>query len=155
MAVLELLVHVGLDHVHGHVARAFNHGLHIVFPRDLGQLAQGAQFGKLRFVVGIVVATRTQAIAQAKAHVVGLHDFANLFEVRVQEVFFMVGNTPFRQNRTTTADNASAAVGCEVDKGQTYTRVDGEVVHPLFGLLNQGIAEDVPSQVFGNAAHFF
>ena len=35
VAVLELLVHVGLDQVHRHVARAFDHGLHVVLPGDL------------------------------------------------------------------------------------------------------------------------
>ncbi len=53
VAVLELLGHVGLDHVHGHVAGAFDHGLHVVLPGDLRQLAQGVQLGELGFVVGV------------------------------------------------------------------------------------------------------
>ena len=63
VAMLKLQVHILLDHVHRHMARAFDHGLHIVLPSDFGQLAQRFQFGKLGFVVGIAGATWAQAIA--------------------------------------------------------------------------------------------
>ncbi len=36
------------------MAGPFYHHLHIVFPCNLGQLAQRLQFAQLRFVVGIV-----------------------------------------------------------------------------------------------------
>ena len=38
-ADLELLVHIGLDLVHGHMAWAFNHHLDIMLPGNLGQFA--------------------------------------------------------------------------------------------------------------------
>ena len=57
-ADLELLVHVLLDQVHGHVARALDHHLHVVLPGDLRQLAQGVELGELRRVVGVGDASR-------------------------------------------------------------------------------------------------
>jgi hypothetical protein len=40
------------------------------------------------------------------------------------------------------------------DEGQAHAGVDGEVVHALFGLFDQGVAEDLPGQVLGDAATF-
>ncbi len=64
VATLQLLVHVLFDLVHGHVARTFDHHLTVLGPSDLGQLAQGFQLGKLRFVVGVRNRTGTQTIAK-------------------------------------------------------------------------------------------
>ena len=66
VAGFQLLRHVGLDHVHGHTAGAFDHGLHVVLPGDLRQLAQVLQLGKLRLVVGVAGAAGAQAVAQAE-----------------------------------------------------------------------------------------
>ena len=41
MADFQLQIHVFLDHMHGHVAGTLDHGLHVVLPRDFGELAQG------------------------------------------------------------------------------------------------------------------
>src|SRR5690606_38272115 len=38
---------------------------------------------------------------------------------------------------------------------QAHAGVDGEVVHPLLRLFDQGVAEDLPGQVLGNAADLF
>jgi len=48
-----LLFHVLFDHVHGDVARAFVHHLHVLFPGALGQLALGEKLCELRFVVRV------------------------------------------------------------------------------------------------------
>ena len=53
VAPLELFLHVLFDHVHGDVARAFVHHLHVLFPGALGQLALRVKFGELRFVVRV------------------------------------------------------------------------------------------------------
>ena len=53
VAPLELFLHVLLDHVHGNMARAFVHHLHMLFPRALGQLALRVKFGELRFVIRV------------------------------------------------------------------------------------------------------
>ena len=49
----ELLVHIGLDLVHGHMAGPLDHHLTIPGPGDLGEFAQRLQFGELRLVIGI------------------------------------------------------------------------------------------------------
>ncbi len=49
------------------MAGAFDHGLHVVLPGDLGQLAQGVQLGKLRLVVGVAMRAGAQAVAQAES----------------------------------------------------------------------------------------
>jgi hypothetical protein len=51
-------------------------------------------------------------------------------------------------------DDAGDALGRQRDEGQADARVDGEVIDALFGLLDQRVAEDVPGQVFGDAATF-
>ena len=90
----ELLVHVLLDQLHRHVAGAFDHGLDVVLPGDLGQLAQRLQLAELRGVVGIGDAARAQAVAQREGDVVGLHDLADVLEVRVEEVLLVVRQAP-------------------------------------------------------------
>ena len=87
VSLLQLQVHIFFDQVHRHAARAFDHYLNVVFPGDLGQLAQGFQFNELRFVIGIVDRTRAQAIAKAEADIVGFHDVADIFEMIVKERF--------------------------------------------------------------------
>jgi hypothetical protein len=62
-----------------------------VLPRDVGQFAERLQFGELRFVVGIESRPRPQAVAERKRDVVRFHDFANLFESRVEKRFLVMG----------------------------------------------------------------
>src|SRR5690606_7584221 len=52
------------------------------------------------------------------------------------------------------ADDAGDAFGGHRDVGEAHPGVDGEVVDALFGLLDQGVAEDVPGEVLGDAADF-
>ena len=149
--MLELLVHVGLDHVHGHVTRAFDHHLHVVLPGDLGELTQGAQFTELGFIVGIGNGTGAQAIPETEGHVVGLHDLADVFEMSVEEALFMVRQAPLGHDRTAAGDNTGDPVGGHRHVAQQNAGVNGEVAHPLLGLLDQGVAEDFPGQVFSHA----
>ncbi|MNB87228.1 hypothetical protein D3C75_342040 [compost metagenome] len=98
MAVFQLLGHVAADHLHRHMARAFDHHLHVIFPGNFGQLAQGVQLGKLGFVVGVANGSRTQTVAQRQRDVVRGADLADFAEVLVQEVFLMMGQAPLRHN---------------------------------------------------------
>ena len=118
------------------MARAFDHDLYVVFPCFGGQFAQGVQFGELRFVVGIGNAAGAQAVAEAERHIIRLHDFADFVEMRVEEVFFVVGETPFRHNRTAARYDAGEAVGRHRHIAQQYACVQGEIVHALFCLLD-------------------
>ena len=113
------------------------------------------QFGELRFVVGVIQRARTQAVAETEADVVGLHDLADIFEVGVEEIFLVVRQTPFGEDRAAARDDAGHALGGHRHVGEPHPGVDGEVVHALLGLLDQGVAEDFPGQVLGLAVHFF
>jgi hypothetical protein len=154
-AEAQLLVHVELDHVHRHMAGALDHHLHVVLPGDLGQFAQGFQLAHLRRVVGVVDRTGAQAVAEAEGHVVGLHDVADVLEVGVEEVFLVVRQTPLGQDRAAAADDAGHALGGQRHVAQQHAGVDGEVIDALLGLFDQGVAEDLPGQVFGLAVDLF
>ena len=151
VADFELLGHVLLDQVHGHVAGALDHHLHVVLPGDLGQLAQRLQLGELGLVVGVGDAAGTQAVAQREGHVVGLHDLADVLEVRVEEVLLVVGQAPLGEDGAAAADDAGDALGGQRHVAQQHAGVDGEVVHALLGLLDERVAEDLPGEVLGLA----
>ncbi len=151
VAMLDLLVHVFLDHVHGHMAGAFDHYLHVVLPGDLGELAQGAQLGELGLVVGVGHGAGAQAITEAEGHVVGLHDLADVLEMGVEETLLVVGQAPLGHDRAAPRDNAGDALGGHRYIAQQHAGVDGEVVHALLGLLDQGVAVNLPGQVLGHA----
>jgi hypothetical protein len=93
------------------MAGAFDHDLHVVFPGDLGQFAEGLEFAELGFVVGVVDRAGTQAVAEAEGDVVGLHDFADFLEVGVEEAFLVVGQTPLGHDRAAAGDDAGHPVG--------------------------------------------
>ena len=63
---------------------------HVVLPRLQRQFAQRLQLGELGRVVGVGQAAGPQAVAQAEGHVVGLHDLAQLVEVRVPRILLVV-----------------------------------------------------------------
>ncbi|CAE6853589.1 hypothetical protein R69658_07281 [Paraburkholderia aspalathi] len=147
----ELQVHVLLDQLHRHVAGALDHGLNVVLPRDLRELAERLQFAELRFVVGIVDRTGAQTVAEREGYVIRLHDFADVFEVLVQEAFLVVSEAPLRHDRAAARDDARHTLRCERHVLQTHARVNREVVDALFRLFDQRVAEDFPRQIFGLA----
>ncbi|KGD50920.1 hypothetical protein DP43_4898 [Burkholderia pseudomallei] len=151
LAPVELKIHVLLDQLHRHVAGAFDHHLHVVLPRDLRELAERFQFAELRFVVRVVDRAGAQAVAEREAHVVRLHDLADLFEVFVQEAFLVVREAPLRHDRAAARHDARHPVRGERHVLQAHARVDREVVDALLGLLDQRVAEDFPGQVLGLA----
>lgn len=71
----------------------------------------------------------------------------------VSEVFLVVRNAPFGVDRPPSADDARQAVGRVRHKSKQKTGVDGEVVHPLLGLFDKRVAEDLPSEILSNAVH--
>ena len=88
----------------------FVHHLATHLPGNLGQFALGLQFGKLRLVIGIGDRARPQPVAQAEAHIVGPHDFADLAEMRVEEVLPVMRQAPLGQDRAAAGDDARHAV---------------------------------------------
>ena len=151
-AFAQLLVHVGLDLVHGHVARALDHDLAALVPGDLGELAQGLELGELRGIVGVGVAAGPQAVAQRERHVVLAHDVANVAEVLVEEALAMLGQAPLRHHRAAAAHDAGDALGRQRHMGQPHAGMDGEVVDALLALLDQRVAIDLPRELGGIAA---
>ena len=155
VAHLLLQRHVLGDAVQRDVAGALDHDLDVVAPRHLGELAQGAQLGELRLVVGIGDRARPQPVAQGEGDVVGGEDLAQLLEAGVEEVLLVMGQTPRRHDRAAAAHDARHASGRERDVAQQDPGVDGEVVDTLLGLLDDGVAVDLPGELLGPAVHFF
>ena len=151
VAPLELLVHVLLDHVHRHMARAFVHDLHTTIPSARGELTLRLQFGELGIVIGIGNRTRTEAVTDREADVVGRHDVADIVPMGVEEILLMVREAPLGHDRATAGDDTGNATGGHRDVGQTDAGVNREVIDALLGLLDERVAENLPSQVFGAA----
>ncbi len=73
--------------------------------------------------------------------------------VFVRKVFLVVCNAPLCVDGTTAADNTGQAVSSVRHKREQYSRMDGEVVHPLLCLLDKRVPEDLPCEVLSDAAH--
>ena len=63
-----------------------------------------------------------------------------------------MGQAPLGHDRAAARNDAGDALGGQVDEGQAHAGVDGEVIHALLGLLDQGVAVQLPGQVLGDAA---
>ena len=63
----------------------------------------------------------------------------------------MVRQAPFGHDRAAARDDAGQTLSGRRDVAQQYAGVNGEVVDALFGLFQQGIAEDFPGEVLGDA----
>jgi len=150
-AVLELLVHVLFDHMQGDMTRALDHDLYLVPPGDPGQLAEGLQLRELGLVVGVRDGAGAQAVAQTEGDVIGLHDLADVFEMGVEKTLLVVGETPLGHDGTTAGDDAGDPFRGQGHMAQQHAGMDGEVIHPLLGLFDKGIAEQLPGQFLGLA----
>ena len=155
VAPLELLGHVFLDHVHGHVAGAFVHDLHALGPGAVGQLALHFELAKLRLVIRIGNGAGAETVADGEGDIVGGHDVADVVPVGVEEVFLVVGQAPLGHDAAATADDAGHAGGRHGHKAQQHAGVDGEVIDALLRLLDERVAEELPGEVLGLAVHFF
>ena len=146
-AFLELLLHVDLDLVHGHVAGTFDHHLAALVPGDLGELAQGLELGELGAVVGVGDRARPQAVAERERHVVFAHDVADLVEALVEEALLVAGEAPLRHDRAAARNDPGDAVGGEVDVAEPHAGVDGEIVDALLALLDQRVLVALPVEL--------
>ena len=155
VALLDLTLHVLPDLVHGHVSRALDKGLHVVIPGAGDQLAHSVEFCKLRLVVGILDATGTEPVAQRDGRVVRSQDVADVIEVFVEEGFAVVEEAPFAHDAAAPADDAAQTLVRQVDIMPPDACVDGEVVHALLALLDEGVAVEFPGKVFHPSVYFF
>ena len=154
VADLELPVHILLDLVHRHMAGAFDHHLHIVLLRDAVEFAQRVEFGELRGVIGVGGRAGAQAVAQRERHVILLQEFADVLEMRVEEILLVMRQAPFGQDRAAAGDDAGDALGRQRNMRQPHAGMDGEIIHALLALLDQRVAIDFPGQFLGDAADF-
>jgi len=159
-APFELLGHVFLDHVHGHMARAFVHHLHALGPRAFGEFALHFEFAELlggrpQGLVGVGNRAGTQAVADTERDVIRGHDVTDVVPVGVEEILLVMRETPFGQDAAAARDDAGHAVGRERHEAQQHAGVNGEVIHALLGLFDEGVAEEFPREVLGFAADFF
>ena len=138
--------------MHGDVARALVHDLHVVLPGDARQLALRLELRELRLVVRIGDRPGTQAVAERERDVVGAHDLADLAEVRVREVLLVMREAPLRQDRSAARHDAGDAPGGHRDVAQQHAGVDREVVDALLALLDERVAVDLPGQILRPAA---
>jgi len=63
--------------------------------RAAGEFALHFEFAELRFVVGVGNRAGTQAVADAERDVIRGHDVADVVPVGVEEIFFVMRETPF------------------------------------------------------------
>ena len=155
MAPLELFLHIFLDHVHGDMTGAFVHDLDTVSPSPLGEVALNFEFSKLGIIIGVGDRAWAESVADGKADIVSRHNFANFIPMSVGEIFLVMREAPFGEDRATAADDSRHAFGGHGDEAEEYPGVDGEVVDALFCLFDEGIAVEFPGEVFGFAVDFF
>mmetsp|Transcript_59573 Transcript_59573/g.72914 ORF Transcript_59573/g.72914 Transcript_59573/m.72914 type:complete len:477 (+) Transcript_59573:302-1732(+) len=150
VAPVQLFAHVVGDLVQWHMPWAFIHDLDTLLPSTLGQIALHLELAELGLVIGILDAARTESITNAEGHVVLLANVQNVIPVLVCEILLVLGDAQLGMDGTTTADNTSEALGCQWHKTQQHTRMNRPIVHTLFGLLDQRLAEDLPRQILRN-----
>src|SRR5207237_7127672 len=110
---------------------------------------------KVRFVNRIRNATRTQTVAEAKAHIIDAHDFANLTETRIKKAFLMMRQAPLGHDRTAAGDNAGDPVGGERDVAKQDPGMNGEIIDALLALLDQSVAINLPGEFLRLAPDLF
>ena len=67
----------------------------------------------------------------------------------------MVHEAPLRHDRAAARHDAGHAFCCERHVLQQHAGVDREIVHSLFGLFDQRVAIDLPSEILHLAVDFF
>ena len=145
---LDLAFHILLNLVQRYVSRSFDESLYILFPGTENQLAQGVEFSKLCLIVGIGNAPWTQTVSQRYGHIVLGKNVADVVKVFVKKTFLIVDEAPLAHDASATAHDTAQPLVRQVDIMQADTGMDGEVIHPLFALLDEGVPIDFPSKVF-------
>ncbi len=110
VAEAPLQLHVVFDLVERHVPGPFDHHLHAVGPRPLGQLADGLQLGQLGLIGRVGQPARAQPVADREGHVVAAHDLADLVPQLVHRVLAPVREHPLGQQRAAAGDDADEAI---------------------------------------------
>ena len=138
-----LQLHVELDLIEGHVSRAFDHDLHAVPPRPLGEFAEGLELGELRRVGRVGEPAGTQAVADREGDVVAAQDLADLVPHRVHQVLAVVDDHPLRQQAPAATHDADQAPLDERQMRLPHAGVDREVVDALLRLMLERVEHDL------------
>ena len=85
--------------MHRDVAGALDHRLDVVLPSDLREFAERIELAELRLIVCVGEAAGTQAVAERERDVVRFHDLADLFEMYVQKILFVMREAPLCKDR--------------------------------------------------------
>ena len=99
-------------------------------------------------IAGVGDASRTQSIAEGKAHIVLRENLADVVKTFVEKVLLVVVRHPLGQNRAAAAYDAGDALGNHRQILDQYAGVDGHVVHALLGLFLDDFEHHVGVQVF-------
>ena len=97
--------------------------------------------------------TRTQTISQREGDIIACCYLADLLEVSIEEALFVVLGTPASHNCASTADDAGESLERQGNVLLAQACVDGEVIHTLFGLLDERIPIDFPAEVVGISSY--
>src|SRR5882762_8026213 len=151
-AHLHFFFDLKLDLVQGDVAGTLDHHLNVVLPGFPGKFAQRLQLGELCLVAGIGDATGAQAVAERKADVVFLENFADVVEALVEHILLVVFHHPFGQDGSTAADDSGNALGGERYVLHQDAAMDGHVVNALLGLFLDDLEHDGCGEVL-HATH--
>src|ERR1051326_99141 len=72
--------------------------------------------------------------------------------MRIQKIFLMVRQTPLSEDRSSAADNSSAAPHGERNITKQHAGMNREIVDALFCLLDERVAIHFPGQFFRPAS---
>ena len=97
--------HVGSNLVKRHMARSFNHDLHVMGPCTFGKFSKTYQLFNLAYISGISQTARTTCISKRNSNVMLFTDVQNLIEVFIERIFFTGHAHPCKYKASTTAYN--------------------------------------------------
>mmetsp|Transcript_3529 Transcript_3529/g.5111 ORF Transcript_3529/g.5111 Transcript_3529/m.5111 type:complete len:276 (-) Transcript_3529:692-1519(-) len=151
----KLVSHIFRNFVEWNMSRTFIHDLNILFPSTFGEFTLSLEFSELGLVVGIVNRSRTETITNGEGNIIFGTNVENLIPMFVGKVLLVVEDIPLGMDGSTTADDACHTVNGCGNVSEKNTSMDGEVINTLLSLLDQGLTEDVPIQIFSNPVDLF
>mmetsp|Transcript_35226 Transcript_35226/g.84981 ORF Transcript_35226/g.84981 Transcript_35226/m.84981 type:complete len:296 (+) Transcript_35226:316-1203(+) len=95
VAPVKLIAHVLWNLVQGDVSGSLVHDLHVLLPGPFGEVSLGHELSELGFVIGVIDATRAQAISDGEGDIVLSANVKDVVPMLVGEVFLVVEDVPF------------------------------------------------------------
>mmetsp|Transcript_18150 Transcript_18150/g.37470 ORF Transcript_18150/g.37470 Transcript_18150/m.37470 type:complete len:522 (-) Transcript_18150:116-1681(-) len=154
VAPLELVGHVLGYLVHWDVAWPLVHDLDILLPGSGRELALDRELSKLGVVVRISDTAWPEPIPDRDRDVVLPADVKDVIPVLVRKVLLVVHQRKFGVDRSPPRHDSSHPVRGVGYEAKQDPGVDGEVVHALFSLLDEGLPEELPGDFHGVTSSF-